>query len=257
MMNLLGSHDVARFIHFARGDTSALRLATLFQMTFPGAPSIYYGDEIGLAGGHDPDNRRAFPWDDKHAWDHDLLHEMQRLIQLRNQYPALRRGSFDFLHAAGDVAAYVRKLDGEAVVVVINAGKQTHQVDVPTLGHLPDGTMLVEAWTHKPIRVEEGRIAGLDLAPRSGRSSCWKRRAMTPEPPPAWQLPEGVDPALWRYAHTPRLAVEEDEYFAGHPLFARDARLLDDRFVEPGYHWSTSAPGPGGTRSASPRGASP
>ena len=169
MMNLLGSHDIARFVHFARGDTSALRLATLFQMTFPGAPSIYYGDEIGLAGGHDPDNRRAFPWYDKHAWDHDLLHEIQRLIRLRNQYPSLRRGTFDFLHAAGEVAAYVRKLDGEAVVVVINAGKHTHQVDIPTLGQLPDGTTLVEAWTHKPIHVEGGQIAGLDLAPRSGR----------------------------------------------------------------------------------------
>lgn len=57
---------------------------------------------------------------------------------------------------------------------------------------------------------------------------------MTSEPPPAWRLPDGVDPALWRYAHTPRLAVEEDEYFADHPLFARDARLLDEHFAPPG-----------------------
>ncbi len=78
---------------------------------------------------------------------------------------------------------------------------------------------------------------------------------MTFDPPPAWQLPDGVDPALWRYTHTPRLAVEEDEYFAGHPLFARDAALLDQRFAAPG-RWSTSAPGPGGMRSGSPRGAS-
>ena len=116
MMNLLGSHDVARFLHFARGDTSALRLATLFQMTFPGAPSIYYGDEIGLGGGHDPDNRRAFPWDDTSAWDQTLLHEVQRLIALRHRHPSLRRGSFTFLHAEGDVAAYLRQLDDEAII---------------------------------------------------------------------------------------------------------------------------------------------
>lgn len=57
---------------------------------------------------------------------------------------------------------------------------------------------------------------------------------MNLDPPPAWQLPAGVDGPLWRYTHTPRLAVEEDEYFAGHPLFARDAALLDDRLRPPG-----------------------
>ena len=57
---------------------------------------------------------------------------------------------------------------------------------------------------------------------------------MTFEPPPAWLLPDGVDAPLWRYTHTPRLATEEDDYFAGHPLFARDTALLDDRFRTPG-----------------------
>ncbi len=53
-------------------------------------------------------------------------------------------------------------------------------------------------------------------------------------PPPAWRLPEGVNPSLWEYAHTPRLATEEDEYFEGHPLFRADADALATRFVEPG-----------------------
>ncbi|WP_435022236.1 methyltransferase domain-containing protein [Tundrisphaera sp. TA3] len=57
---------------------------------------------------------------------------------------------------------------------------------------------------------------------------------MSGEPPPDWMLPAGVDAPLWRYAHTPRLAVEEDDYFSGHPLFEADARALDARFVEPG-----------------------
>ncbi len=52
--------------------------------------------------------------------------------------------------------------------------------------------------------------------------------------PPAWRLPEGVDPPLWQYTHTPRLAAEEDAYFADHPLFRADARALDERFVTPG-----------------------
>jgi SAM-dependent methyltransferase len=52
--------------------------------------------------------------------------------------------------------------------------------------------------------------------------------------PPAWRLPEGVNAALWQYTQTPRLAAEEDEYFRGHPLFAADARAVDERFTEPG-----------------------
>ena len=92
MLNLLGSHDMARFITLAKGDQTALRLATLFQMTYPGAPSVYYGDEIGMAGGHDPANRGAFPWQKPETWDTDLLHEFQRLIALRRARPALRRG---------------------------------------------------------------------------------------------------------------------------------------------------------------------
>jgi SAM-dependent methyltransferase len=52
--------------------------------------------------------------------------------------------------------------------------------------------------------------------------------------PPSWRLPEGVNIPLWEYFHTPRLAVEEDAYFAGHPLFEIDARLVDERFVTPG-----------------------
>ena len=52
--------------------------------------------------------------------------------------------------------------------------------------------------------------------------------------PPAWRLPEGVDAPLWQYTHTPRLAAEEDAYFAEHPLFRADARALDERFVTPG-----------------------
>jgi cyclomaltodextrinase len=62
-LNLLDSHDTPRFLSLAGGDRSALRLATLIQMTLPGAPCIYYGDEIGLEGREDPDCRRSYPWD--------------------------------------------------------------------------------------------------------------------------------------------------------------------------------------------------
>jgi cyclomaltodextrinase / maltogenic alpha-amylase / neopullulanase len=169
MMNLLGSHDLARFLHFAREDKSALRLATLFQMTFPGAPSIYYGDEIGVTGGHDPDNRRAFPWDRPDAWDTDLLHEFQKMIALRNRHPALRRGSFSFLYARGDVAAFLRQLGDESVVVVFNVGRQASRVDIAVGPHLAEGLTLEDVWEKSSLKVEGETLRQVELAPRSGR----------------------------------------------------------------------------------------
>ncbi|MBV8610635.1 MAG: glycoside hydrolase family 13 protein, partial [Singulisphaera sp.] len=138
-LNLLGSHDLPRFLALARGDLSALRLATLFQMTYTGAPSIYYGDEIGMRGGHDPANRGAFPWYSSETWDNRLLHDFQRLIALRNSRPALRRGSFRVLHAQDDVLVHARQLGNETVVVALNTSASSKRVDVPLEGLLFDG----------------------------------------------------------------------------------------------------------------------
>ena len=168
MLNLLDSHDMARFTALARGDGSALRLATLFQMTYTGAPSIFYGDEIGLAGGHDPLNRAAFPWDET-AWDRDLLAEFRRLVALRHSRSELRRGSYTSVLADGDVHAHVRQLGGDSTLVVLNAGTATKTIDVPLGGLLYDASTLRDAWGPDHVTVEAGAVHGLKLAPRSGR----------------------------------------------------------------------------------------
>jgi cyclomaltodextrinase / maltogenic alpha-amylase / neopullulanase len=167
-MNLLSSHDMARFVTLARSDVSALRLATLFQMTYPGAPSIYYGDEIGLAGGHDPLNRGAFPWDSS-VWDMALLHDVQRLIALRRSRPALRRGSYTSLLARDDVHVHLRQLGDESIVVALNTATATRRVDVPLQGLLPESVVLDEVWSHDSARVEGGMLRDVRLDPRSGR----------------------------------------------------------------------------------------
>jgi cyclomaltodextrinase / maltogenic alpha-amylase / neopullulanase len=112
-LNLLDSHDTPRFLSLAGGDRSALRLAWLIQMTLPGAPCIYYGDEIGLEGREDPDCRRAFPWDPAHQ-DGALRGFLAGLIALRRSEPALRHGRFRLLGAEGSVAAYALEFDGDA-----------------------------------------------------------------------------------------------------------------------------------------------
>jgi len=166
---LLGSHDTARFVSFAQGDVSALRLATLFQMTYPGAPSIYYGDEVGMAGGHDPANRGAFPWHQTDSWDTELLHEFQRLVALRRQRPSLRRGTFQFLWSATDVVAFARQLGEETTIIVLNAGRQTRRLDLPVDRLLAEDSVLTECWSHDSIRVERAMLCDLVVGPRSGR----------------------------------------------------------------------------------------
>jgi neopullulanase len=169
MLNLIGSHDMARFLGLARGDKTALSLATTFQMVYPGAPSIYYGDEIGMTGGHDPANRGAFPWHAPTTWDRDLLHEFQRLIALRKARPALRRGTFRFLHASDGVVAIARQYERETIVAILNVNHAGRRVEFPVGDQLADQTTLEECWGNAAIRVEQGMIRGVELRPRSAR----------------------------------------------------------------------------------------
>ena len=104
-LNLLGSHDTPRFLSLAGGDATALRLATLIQMTLPGAPCIYYGDEVGMQGREDPDCRRSYPWDPARQ-DRGLRDFVGDLIALRHANPVLRRGRFELLAAEDSAVAY-------------------------------------------------------------------------------------------------------------------------------------------------------
>ncbi|WP_221088197.1 glycoside hydrolase family 13 protein [Deinococcus aquaedulcis] len=123
-LNLLDSHDTARFLTAVGGDASAFGLATVFQMTYVGAPCIYYGDEIGLPGGPDPDCRRAFPWDER-EWNLDTLALIRRLTAARHATPALGRGTFEVTHAQGEGLVYARRHERGDAYVGLNAGLKT------------------------------------------------------------------------------------------------------------------------------------
>ena len=118
-LNLLGSHDTPRVITVVK-DVQAVKLATVLQMTFPGVPCIYYGDEIGLEGNRDPDCRRAFPWNER-EWNSNLLEFTRTCVTLRLTNPALQRGAYRTLHATGMTYAFERSLEGTRIVTVINA----------------------------------------------------------------------------------------------------------------------------------------
>jgi cyclomaltodextrinase / maltogenic alpha-amylase / neopullulanase len=170
-LNLLDSHDMPRFVTLAGGDQSALRLAVLFQMTYPGAPCVYYGDEIGMENGPTQiveDARFAFSWDES-RWDHDLRSYYQDAIALRKAHPALRTGEFLPLYAGGGVIAYLRSSAEERMVIVINASSASYRLNVPVGDHFSDGRHLRALFGGSGVaRVVNGHLTHLALPPRSG-----------------------------------------------------------------------------------------
>jgi glycosidase len=167
-LNLLGSHDTPRFLTLVQGEKARLKLAVLFQMTFPGAPCIYYGDEIGMEGGSDPACRGGFPWDEP-RWDVDLREYVKRSVRLRHDHPALRHGRFLRLYADRGVFGFLRQLDDEVLVVVLNAAAERRLVHISTQSALPEGAEAEEVWGSERLRVFGGRLRDVRLEPLSGR----------------------------------------------------------------------------------------
>jgi cyclomaltodextrinase / maltogenic alpha-amylase / neopullulanase len=165
---LLGSHDPARVLTLFGEDESALRLALLFQMTYPGAPCIYYGDEIGLTGNHDPDNRRAMPWHTPKSWNTELFNYTQSLIRLRRKHTALRRGSFKPLLARDGIYAYARVLKDECWIVALNVNKRAAKLQLPLVDFPQFHGELWNVLNGQRIRLDHQELAGYDLPARSG-----------------------------------------------------------------------------------------
>ena len=118
-LTLLSSHDKPRFLSQCGGDVRRLVLALVFQFTFPGAPCVYYGDEIGLRGGDDPDNRRPFPWSEE-LWDHRILDQVKTLVKLRAESTALRRGAVNLYRADDHLLSYIRSHGTKQVLIALN-----------------------------------------------------------------------------------------------------------------------------------------
>lgn len=169
MYNLLGSHDVERILTMLGRDTRRVALAYQFLFAYPGIPSVYYGDEVGLEGGKDPDCRRAFPWSEN-QWARKTHDWVKALIAARKTSPALRRGSYQRLLAEEKqpVYAFARSHAEEQVVVVINSSSNPAAVEIPTAGlELADGQMLHSLLDIRKTVVQSGKLQ-LHLEPLSG-----------------------------------------------------------------------------------------
>lgn len=166
-MNLLDSHDMPRFLSILNEDKQSLKLATLFQMTYPGAPCVYYGDEIGLTGGKDPACRKSFPWDEK-AWDTDLRSEFKRLISLRNEHSALRTGDYIPLFSDKQVLGYARKNDSETIIVIINNSLKSITLDIDLKGYASESATLVDALSGSTFTVQNNCLNNITISGKTG-----------------------------------------------------------------------------------------
>jgi cyclomaltodextrinase len=130
--NLLGSHDTTRLLTLCGGNVERMKLATLFQLTYLGAPCIYYGDEIGMDGEHDPLNRKCMEWD-KSKQNTELLSFFRSMISLRKAHPALRGSGLRFLPVPEhpQLLVYERWDDNERFLFMLN------NEDAPVVAAIP------------------------------------------------------------------------------------------------------------------------
>ena len=169
-MNFLGTHDTPRIMTVlgasrvpeskdaraayrlspaerTRG-TALVKLAALILFSFPGSPTVYYGDELGLEGFEDPLNRGTYPWG---LGRYPLLSWFQMLGHLRRERAALQRGEIDYLYTSGPILAFARRLPEERIVTVVNASDKSVPLMLP--------------WTAPVVR---DLLTGRKLHPRDG-----------------------------------------------------------------------------------------
>jgi len=181
LVPFIGVHDMLRFMSEKGATVEGLKLAQTFLMTTRGTPLLYYGDELAMAGGGDPDNRRdfpgGFPGDERNAFtkagrtaaENDVFEHLKRLTSWRARYASLRRGALVNLYDEEQQTAYARVLGDEAVVVAVNNDTRpaTFEFDV-TAANIPDAMNLADklGGLNAVTRVSNGRMK-VTLAARS------------------------------------------------------------------------------------------
>jgi len=205
LMNILDSHDTERLLWTltpgaeTRADREldatnvaagkrAVRIASLIQFTMPGAPTIYYGDEVGLTGDDDPDDRRTYPWADLGGSpDTSLLQHYRTLAALRRDIGALTAGDLRMLLAddAAGTLAYGRKTTHQAAIVAVNRSDQPRTLNIRYTLFLPDGTPLRWRYGGTGSMTLTGGVLQVTLAPLSAALLATDIIDLDPPAPPA------------------------------------------------------------------------
>lgn len=165
LYNLLGSHDTTRLLTECGGDLDKLKLIVAFQMTFPGMPAIYYGDEIAMFGENDPDCRKTMEWEKS---DENLLAFYTNLTIIRHRLPSLQFGDLKFIYSKDSVVAYSRTYESETTYVIINNSPQEHTVFIPVI---EDSTKAI--WLQSTLDFYLSPIIE-PIEPQSSDNGVWK-----------------------------------------------------------------------------------
>lgn len=180
-MNFLGTHDTARILTVLGAGsapdskaeraafrlspqqravgTALVKLAALVLFTFPGSPTVYYGDELGLEGWEDPFNRGTYP---QTGGDKELQAWFTLLGRLRQENPVLQRGAIRYLFTSGPLLAFAREADGRTLVTITNAGDQAACLTLPW-----EASSARDLLSGQLLAAQNGTLF-LDLPPRSG-----------------------------------------------------------------------------------------
>lgn len=163
LWNLIDSHDTARFLTVADCDIDSLKLAAFMQMTFTGIPMIYYGDEVGMQGGPDPDCRRGMLWGERQ--NKELLEYYKQLIKIRKENIELTKGDFKTICADNEnwIYGFEREYMDKSIKVYINNGDKNYDIELTW----ENGSIVQELISGKILEVTENKIK-IEIPAKSG-----------------------------------------------------------------------------------------
>ncbi len=120
-INIAGTNDTERILTVLDENLGLLRLLAVIQFTLPGVPLIYYGDEAGLKGGKEPDNRKSYPWGHEDA---ELIEFYRKVISIRNRENALKKGDLYIFETDPKVLVFERNYENEKILVLVNVSNE-------------------------------------------------------------------------------------------------------------------------------------
>ena len=153
-MLILDSHDTARFRTVVLGDRNAHLAAMTMLLTYPGVPSIFAGDEIGLEGSWGEDSRRTINWDDRSGWDVDFYACVKTLIKLRKESPALINGGLRWVAVEKDYLAYLRESKDQSLLIFIARSAVKAEIDLSKYGYSVAETLYGETANGEKITID-------------------------------------------------------------------------------------------------------
>lgn len=154
LYNLIGSHDTPRFLGLCKDNILKMQLAVAFQMTFPGMPAVYYGDETGLNGENDPDCRKAMNWENLNQ---NLLAFYKTMIAIRKESPSLMYGNYQSICCDDGVYGYARQFDMETTYVILNKSNTEKQLTIPLfedVSEVSDLKSVLNEMTYQPKEIQ-------------------------------------------------------------------------------------------------------